>query len=95
MMDTGQFLTYLFIYALPTIIHLLIDRLTPRKSTISIFLILAKPPWLLQGNRQPVTHRRIKQFKKPVVSKICMGNNISKRLQTFNSYLKLSFNSKY
>ncbi len=47
-LDTGQFLTYLFIYMLPHIIRSLANDLVPRdpvllKSTIRIFL--AEPPY--------------------------------------------------
>ena len=80
MMDTGQFLTYLFVYALPTIIHFLVEESNPQKTTITVFLHLAKPPWLLRGYQR---RKKIKRPKKPFVSSTGTKGNYSKQLRTY------------
>ena len=77
MMDTGQFLTYLFVYALPTIIHFLVEESNPQKTTITVFLHLAKPPWLLRGYQR---RKKIKRPKKPFVSSTGTKGNYSKQI---------------
>ena len=80
MTDTGQFLTYLFVYTLPTIIQLLLEDSIPQKTTVNVFLLLAKPPWLLRGNQQC---KKIKRPKKPFVSSTGTKGNYSKQLRTY------------
>ena len=86
-LDTGQFLTYLFIYMLPFIIRSLVDDLVPRdpvllKSTIRIFL--AEPPWFLRGTHRAVSRKKVKQYKKPRVRLISEGD---KKLNQLRAYL--------
>ena len=85
-LDTGQFLTYLFIYMLPHIIRSLADDLVPRdpvllKSTIRIFL--AEPPWFLRGTHRAVSRKKVKRYKKPRVRLISEGDKKLNRLRDY------------
>ncbi len=70
-LDTGQFLTYLFILFIPFITLLFLA---------SIFRILQgallqRQPWALWGTCRPLSLKKIKQYKKPSVSIVCKGEN--------------------
>jgi len=86
-LDTGQFLTYLFIYILPYFIHFLVNNLLPTdpvilKSTTRIFV--TKPPWFLWGtHHQTVPRKKIKRYKKPKVRLKSEGDSKLKRLRTY------------
>ena len=86
-LDTGQFLTYLFIYILPYFIHFLVDNLLPTdpvvlKSTTRIFV--TERPWFLRGtHHQTVPRKKIKRYKKPKARLKSEGDSKLKRLRTY------------
>ena len=80
-MDTGQFLTYLFIYALPHIIVTLACQAVPKDHAFCKAL-LKRRAWHPQGHRHLVTHKRVKRYKKPV-SIVFEGEKRANKLRTY------------
>ncbi len=97
-LDTGQFLTYLFIYILPYFIHFLVDNLLPTdpvilKSTTRIFV--TERPWFLRGggiflngivrltHHRTVPCKKVKQYKKPTARLKSEGDSKLKRLRNY------------
>ena len=60
-LDTGQFLTYLWLLALPFITYFLLDHVIPNDpADLKIFqkAFIQKPPWLLRGHASKVPCKR-------------------------------------
>jgi hypothetical protein len=66
LMDTGQFLTYLFIYAVPQVICMLAYDLAHGDFRTPV----TDPPWSFRRTQRPMPRKRVKKFLKPNVSKV-------------------------
>jgi hypothetical protein len=69
-LDTGQFLTYLYVLFLPIFIRLLFLSAIPQdpclqQATYNVFV--RGSSWHLRGSRAPAHHKRVKKCKKPRV----------------------------
>ncbi len=85
-LDTGQYLTYLFIVLLPFIIHSLIYHIIPRDPIeLNIFMraLFQGPPWALRGTHRPVPRKKVKRYKKPQVSMVCEGVKLKIKLWAY------------
>jgi hypothetical protein len=71
LIDTGQFSTYLFMYALPQVIRMLVYELTHGNDRTRV----TDPPWSFRGTQRPMPCKRVKKFIKPNVSKVCGKSN--------------------
>ena len=84
-LDTGQFLSYLFIFFLPFIIHSLLHQVIPRNPIQFILLhktLIQGQPWAIRGTHRPWPRKKVKCYKKPSVSTICEGVKKSNKLRT-------------
>ena len=84
-LDTGQFLTYLFVLFLPLIIHSLIYQVIPRDPIELKILkgaLIQGSPWALQGIRPPLPRKKVKRYKKPYVSMVCEKSKTISKLRT-------------
>ncbi len=85
-LNTGQYLTYLFVLLLPFIIHSLIHLVIPRDPIdLKIFMraFFQGPPWALRGTRRPVPRKKVKRYKMPQVGMVCKGVKLKNKLQTY------------
>jgi hypothetical protein len=83
-LDTGQFLTYLFILILPFIIHSFISQVIhhdPNELKVLRRALIQGQPWTLRETRRPWPRKKVKRYK-PSVSIVCEGVNTSSKLQT-------------
>ncbi len=62
-MDTGQFLTYLYVLLLPVIVPNLIYLAYP--TNIVAKVITKSAPWRLRGKPRAIRHTRVKRYKIP------------------------------
>ena len=81
-LDTGQFFTYLFIYALPHIIVELTPQAVPKDCAFYKTLLL-RQAWLPQGHRCLVPRKKVKRYKKKPASIVPEGVNTANKLRTF------------
>jgi hypothetical protein len=81
-LDTGQFLTYLSIYALPHIIVKLTRQAIPKDRAFYKILLL-RQAWLPQGHRCLVPHKKVKRYKKKPASIVPEGVSMANKLRTF------------
>ena len=81
-LDTGQFFTYLFIYALPHIIVELTHQAIPQDRAFYKTL-LPRQAWLPQGHCRLVPHKKVKRYKKKPASIVPEGVNTANKLRTF------------
>jgi hypothetical protein len=81
-LDTGQFITYLFIYALPHIIVKLTCQAIP-KDRAFYKTILLRQAWLPQGHRHLVPCKKVKRYKKKPASIVPEGVNTANKLRTY------------
>jgi len=80
LIDTGQFLTYLFICALPQVIHMLAYKWTHGDFRTPVM----DPPWSLRRTQRPMPCKRVKKFLKPNVSKVQgKSNNHKNWMRTY------------
>jgi hypothetical protein len=80
LMDTGQFLTYLFIHALPQVIRMLAYNLAHSNFRTPVM----DPPWSFQRTQRPMPRKRVKKFLKPNVSKVQgKSNNHKNWMRTY------------
>jgi hypothetical protein len=79
-LDTGQFITYLFIYALPHLITKLIRQ--DAKDDTLFKAVLQRQAWTPQERRRPVPRNRVKRYKKPV-SIVPEGDKKDTKLRTY------------
>jgi hypothetical protein len=80
-LDTGQFLTYLFILILPFVIHssiLQVIHCNPKELKILQKAIIQGQPWAHPGTRRSWPRKKVKQYKKPSVSMVCEGAKTNK-----------------
>ena len=63
--DTGQFITYLFFFALPHLIATLICQAVPNNHAF-FKAVLQRQAWKPQGRHQLVPRKKVKRYKKPV-----------------------------
>ena len=87
-LDTGQFLTYLWIIFLPHFIQSLISQVIPKNHVdLKIFrrVFLQDPPWFLRGHAQHRPRKRVKRYKKPVstISEGDWKHKTKKKLKTY------------
>ncbi len=88
-LDTGQYLTYLWLLAIPFITyfllhHVITNDLTNLKTFQRAFI--REPPWLLRGHASDVPCKR-KQIKKKLVSTSSEGDKSGKTKKSFRTYL--------
>ncbi len=72
-LDTGQFLTYLFILFLPFITLFLIHQVIPHdpiKFKILQWAVIQGQPWALRGTCRPLSRKKFKRYKMPSVSMV-------------------------
>jgi hypothetical protein len=81
-LDTGQFITYLFIYALPHFIAKLICQAVPKDRAFHKTLLL-RQAWLPQGPHRLVPRKKVKRYKKKPGSIVPEGVNTANKLQTY------------
>ena len=81
-LDTGQFITYLFIYALPHFIVELIRQAVPKDRAFHKTLLL-RQAWLPQGHHRLVPRKKVKRYKKKPVSIVLEGVNTANKLRTY------------
>ena len=89
-LDTGQYLTYLFLLLTPFIIQSLLLQVIPQdplKLKIFVKVFSQVPPQLLQGHVRPTPHRRVKRYKKPVSripeGDVCKNGKVKRVLRTY------------
>ena len=85
-LNTGQYLTYLFVVLLPFIIHSLIYHVIPRDPIeLKIFMraLFQGPPWALRGTCRLVSRKKVKRYKKTQVSMVCEGVKLKNKLRTY------------
>ena len=80
-LDTGQYITYLFLLYLPRIIGLLIQTVPKDEYTLGIFG--ASSSWILRGTHRTVPRKKIKRDKKPKVRMKFEGGKTTKQLRTY------------
>ena len=80
-LDTGQYITYLFLLYLPRIIGLLIQTVPKDEYTLGIFR--ASSSWLLQGTHRTVPRKKVKRDKKPRVRLRPEGGKGTKQIRTY------------
>ncbi len=78
-LDTGQFFTYLFIYALCHFIVELTRQAVPKDRAFYKTLLL-RQAWLPQGHRRLVPCKKVKRYKKKPVSIVPEGVNTANKL---------------
>ncbi len=81
-LDTGQFITYLFIYALPHFIVELIRQAVPKDCAFHKTLLL-RQAWLPEGHHCLVPCKKVKRYKKKPVSIVPEGVNMANKLRTY------------
>ena len=84
-LDTGQFLTYLFVLILPFIIHssiLQVIHRDPRELKILQKAIIQGQTWAHLKARRTWTRKKVKRYKKPPVSMVCEGVKTTNKLRT-------------
>ncbi len=80
-LDTGQYLTYLFLFYLPRIIGLLIQTVPKDEYTLGIFR--ASPSWFLRGTHRTVPRKKVKRDRKPRVRLRPEGGKTTKQIRTY------------
>ena len=80
-LDTGQYITYLFLLYLPRIIGLLIRTVPKDEYTLGIFR--ASSSWLLRGTHRTVPRKKVKRDKKPRVRLRPEGGKTTKQMRTY------------
>ncbi len=84
-LDTGQFLTYLFILILPFIIHssiLQVIHHDPRELKILRKAIIQGQPWAHRGTHRSWPRKKVKRYKKTSMSMVCEGVKTTNKLRT-------------
>ena len=89
-LDTGQFFTYLFIYALPHIIVELTRQAIPKDRAFYKTLLL-RQAWLPQGHCRLVPRKKVKRYKKKPASIVPEGVNTANKLRTYLLPLAMAF----
>jgi hypothetical protein len=85
-LDTGQFLTYLFILFLPFITLFLIHQVIPHDPIEFKILqqaVIQGQPWALRGTRRPLSRKKVKLYKMPSVSMVRREVKTSNILRTY------------
>jgi hypothetical protein len=88
-LDTGQFLTYLWLLAIPFILHSLLYHVTPSDPIdLKNFerALIREPPWLLRGHIPKVPCKRKRVKKRPVCTS-SEGDESDKAKRSFRTYL--------
>ena len=89
-LDTGQYLTYLFLLLTPFIIQSLLLQVIPQdplklKTFVKVFS--QAPPHLPQGHICSTPRKRIKRYKKPVSripeGDVCKNGKVKRVLRTY------------
>ena len=89
-LDTGQYLTYLFLLLTPFIIQSLLLQVIPQdplklKTFVKVFS--QAPPHLPQGHIRSTPRKRIKRYKKPVSripeGDVCKNGKVKRVLRTY------------
>ena len=84
-LDTGKFLTYLFVFILPFIIHSSFHQVThrdPIELKILQKAIIRGQPWVLRGTRRSWPRKKVKRYKTPSVSMVREGVKTTNKLRT-------------
>ena len=89
-LDTGQYLTYLFLLLTPFIIQSLLLQVIPQdplELIIFVKVFSQVPPQLLQGHVRSKPHRQVKRYKKPVSripeGDVCKNGKVKRVLRTY------------
>ena len=88
-LDTGQYLTYLWLMLLPFIVRFLLSQVVPKDHiNLKLFkrVFSQAPPWFLWGHAHHMPRKRVKRYKKPV-SRISEGDKNDKTKKGLKSYL--------
>jgi hypothetical protein len=80
-LDTGQFLTYLYLYTRPHIIAWLVCQAVPKDQTL-LKSFFNGSPWFLRGHHRFMPRKKLKRYKKPV-SINPEGDKMANKLQIY------------